>query len=307
MNKYSLALSAATVLSVMLHAATASALTIGVDISNASQNYLTLVSNAIREEAKAKGATIQLEDAQGDVGRQISQVQNFIAQHVDAIVVSTVDASSTTRISHLAAEAKIPLVYVVRGPSEHSPQGVSFVHSDDTVAGRLQGEEIAKRLGHKGNIAIMQGELSDEATLKRTGGVKEIISKFPDMKIVETQTANYSRTEAIDLMSNWLLAGNKIDALAANNDEMAIGAAIALKQAGKDPKSVVIAGVDATPDAVAAVSDGTLGLTVFQDAAGQGKTAVDAAIQLAKGEHVDPEILIPFQLVTKENYKLFAK
>ena len=83
------------------------------------------------------------------------------------------------------------------------------------------------------------------------------------------QTANWRRNEAIDLMKNWLVAGTEIDAVVANNDEMAIGAILALQQAGKDPKKVVVAGIDATADALAEMEKGNLDVTVFQDAKGQ--------------------------------------
>jgi ABC-type sugar transport system substrate-binding protein len=125
------------------------------------------------------------------------------------------------------------------------------------------------------------------------------------MKIVAKQTANFRRNEAIDLMNNWLVAGTKIDAVAANNDEMAIGAILALQQAGKDPKKLVIGGIDATRDGLGEMEKGNLDVTVFQDGRGQGRGAVEAAVKLAKGEKVDSFVWIPFQLVTKDNYKEF--
>ena len=106
-------------------------------------------------------------------------------------------------------------------------------------------------------------------------------------------------------MTNWLAAGLEFDAVVANNDEMAIGAIQALKAAGRAMDSVVIGGVDATQDALAAMAAGDLDVTVFQDAAGQGKGAVDAALKLAKGEAVDQKVYIPFQLVTPDNLANF--
>jgi inositol transport system substrate-binding protein len=99
-------------------------------------------------------------------------------------------------------------------------------------------------------------------------------------------------------MNNWLVAGMKIDAVAANNDEMAIGAILAIQQAGKDPKKLVIGGIDATPDALAEMEKGNLDVTVFQDGRGQGRGAVETAVKLIKGEKVEPFVWIPFELVT---------
>jgi ABC-type sugar transport system substrate-binding protein len=108
-------------------------------------------------------------------------------------------------------------------------------------------------------------------------------------------------------MSNWMSAGVEFDAVVANNDEMAIGAIQAMKAAGMDMANVIVGGVDATQDALAAMQAGDLDVTVFQDAAGQGKGALDAALKLAKGEKVDTKVYVPFQLVTPENMAQFAK
>jgi inositol transport system substrate-binding protein len=128
---------------------------------------------------------------------------------------------------------------------------VAYVGSEEIVAGKLQGEAIAKLLNNKGNVVIMMGELATQAAVLRTEGLEKTVSQHPEMKVVGKQTGNWRRNEAIDLMNNWLVAGTQIDAVIANNDEMAIGAILALQQAGKDPKKVVIAVIDATADALA--------------------------------------------------------
>ena len=290
-----------------LATAPASAATLGVSIAHFDENFLTLIINAIKAEAEKTGTQVQFEDAAGDTAKQISQVQNFVARHVDAIIVNAVDSSATAKMTEAATAAKIPLVYVNRGPdSADLPKGVTFVSSDEHVSGRLQGEAIAKLLGNKGNVVIMQGELSDQATRLRTEGVEKVVAQHPDMKVVAKQPANYQRTEAIDLMTNWITGGEKIDAVAANNDEMAIGAILALKQAHQDSKSVVVAGVDATPDGLAEMAKGTMAVTVFQDAKSQGRVAVDTALAMIKGEGVGSHVDVPFELVTTDNYKSYV-
>jgi inositol transport system substrate-binding protein len=289
-----------------LGASPAPAATIGVSIAHFDENFLTLIINAIKGEAEKTGTAVQFEDAAGDTQKQISEVQNFAARHVDAIIVNAVDSSATGKMTEVAIAAKIPLVYVNRGPdAAELPAGVSFVSSDEHVSGRLQGDAIAKLLGGKGNVVIMEGELSDQATRLRTEGVQKVVAQHPGMKVVAVQPANYQRSEAIDLMGNWITAGDKIDAVAANNDEMAIGAILALRQAGVDPKSVVVAGVDATPDGLAEMERGTLAVTVFQDAKGQGRVAVDTALKMTRGEAVPGHVDVPFELVTKDNYKSY--
>jgi inositol transport system substrate-binding protein len=282
--------------------------TIGVSMAYFDDNFLTILRLAMADEAKRMGdVTIQFQDAQGDIGRQINQVQNFVAQKVGAIIVNPADTSATARITKMASDAGIPLVYVNRKPDEAKlPPKVVFVGSDELVAGRLQAEELAKRLGGEGSVAIMLGELASNGTRGRTEGVKEVLKKYPGIKVVQEQTANFQRNQAIDLMNNWIVSGVKMDAVAANNDEMALGALIAMKQAGISPEKIHVGGVDATPDALQAIADGSLAVTVFQDAKGQGSGAVQAAVKLAKGEKVEQTVWIPFRLVTKANYKQYA-
>jgi inositol transport system substrate-binding protein len=153
----------------------------------------------------------------------------------------------------------------------------------------------------------MMGELGDAATRLRTIGVKNVVAQHPDVEIVEEQPAKFQRTEAISLMNNWLVSGVEMDAVVANNDEMAIGAILALTQAGIDPKPLVIAGIDATADALYEMKRGNLDITVFQDAKGQGKGVVETAVKITKGEKPEPFVWIPFQLVTQDNYEQFLQ
>ena len=283
---------------------------IGVSMALFDDNFLTVLRNGMIDYGKTlDGVTLQVEDAQNDVAKQQSQIQNFIASGVSAIIVNPVDTDATAAMSHIAAEAKIPLVYVNREPINVNelPDNQAFVASDEKESGTLETKEICRLLKEAGkteaNIVVMMGELSNQAARQRTQDVHDVIAT-PDcsfMKIVEEQTANWQRTQGADLMSNWLSAGLKFDAVVANNDEMAIGAIQAMKAAGMDMKTMIVGGVDATQDALAAMAAGDLDVTVFQNAAGQGKGAVDAALKLAKGEKVDRKVYIPFELVTPAN------
>ncbi|MGA7391708.1 MAG: sugar ABC transporter substrate-binding protein [Terrimicrobiaceae bacterium] len=283
---------------------------VGVCMAYFDDLFLTNLREAMSATAKEKGVKLQFEDAQGDIGKQLSQIQNFIAQKVDAIVVNPVDSSATAQMTNLVKGAGIPLVYVNRQPLEPLNPGepIVYVGSDENVSGKLEAEGIAKLLNGKGNVVIMMGELATQAAILRTEGAEKVFKQHPDIKVVQKQTANWRRNEAIDLMNNWLVAGTPIDAVCANNDEMAIGAIIALQQAGKDPKKVVIGGVDATRDALAEMEKGNLAVTVFQDAKGQGKAVIESVEKLLKKEKFEsPNVYVPFELVTKENYKEYLK
>ena len=302
-------MAAACVVALASAPAMAKPLNIGVSMALFDDNFLTAVRQAMSTHAASvPGLQMQFQDAQGDVGKQLSEVQNFISQKVDAIIVNPVDTSTTKRITSAAVAAGIPLVYVNRKPDETTlPASVAVVASDDKLAGRLQMTSLAEKMHGQGNLVIMLGDLANNSTQGRTAGVKEVLAKYPGIKVVEEQTANWERTKAIDLMNNWITKGDKITAVAANNDEMALGAIIALHSNGVDPKTMAIGGSDATPDALDALAKGTLTVTVFQNAKGQGISAVDDAIKLASGGKVTQYDTVAYELVTPQNYKSFLK
>src|SRR5271157_3262575 len=307
MKRILIALAAATIL-----ASPAMAAKIGVSMAKFNDNFLTVLRNRMSDYAKTQtGVSLQIEDAQNQVSKQLSQMQNFIANKVDAIIVNPVDTSATPAMTKLAAEAGVPLVYVNRQPADFDALGpkAAFVASNEAESGTLEAKQICKLLGGKGNILVMEGVLSNQSAVQRTQDVHEVIST-PDcsgVKVVAEQTANYDRTQAQNLMTNWLSKGLKFDAVVSNNDEMAIGALQAMKSAGMDTKSAIVGGIDATQDALASMKSGDLKVTVFQDAAGQGKGAVDAALALAAGKPVDKKVYIPFLLVTPANMDQFTK
>ncbi|AQY66812.1 MULTISPECIES: sugar ABC transporter substrate-binding protein [Pseudomonas] len=290
--------------------AMAADLKIGVSMSQFDDTYLTNVREYMDKQAKAypkgDGVQLQFEDARADVVKQLSQVENFISQKVDAIIVNPVDTASTARISKSALEAGIPLVYVNRRPDQKDlPKGVAAVTSDDEEAGRLQMQYIAEKLGGKGKVVILLGDLANNSTTNRTKGIKEVLAKYPQIKIEQEQTGIWLRDRGMTLVNDWLTQGREFNAVLANNDEMAIGAAMALKSAGTKPGSVLIAGVDGTPDGLNAITKGEMTVSVFQDAKGQAVGSVEAARKMAKKEAIEQNIVIPFKLITPDNVKDF--
>ena len=283
--------------------AAAHAATLGVSMALFDDNFLTAVRASMKERAQQLNVPIQFEDAQNDIGRQLNQIQNFIAQKVDAIIVNPVDTDATPKMTRLAVSARIPLVYVNRLPADRQlPPRVSFVGSDEAQSGTLQMAEVCRLLQGKGEIVVLIGELTNQAARQRTQDIYDVIARpqCRGIRIVEKQTANWKRTEAADLMTNWLSAGVRPQAVLANNDEMAIGAIQSLKQA-KLLSRTIVAGIDATPDGLAAMKAGDLKATVFQNAPAQGRGAVDTALKLVKSENVASFVWVPFELVTPGN------
>jgi inositol transport system substrate-binding protein len=262
--------------------------------------FLQKVADGISAQAEAKGATVDIVAADNKVDTQLSQVENFISQKVDAIIVIAVDTTAAGPMTEAAKAANIPLVYVNRNPSQ---AGVPYVGSQSLVSGTLEMEQLAKLAGGKGNVVIMEGEVTNEAALDRTKGCNDVVAKNPGMKVVKTGVANWDRAQGQALMENWLQSGVAFTVVCANNDEMALGAINALKAAGKKlgAGGILVGGVDANADALVSMEAGELATTVFQDASGQGAGGVDAALALIAGETVEDYVDVPYQLVTLDN------
>jgi inositol transport system substrate-binding protein len=290
---------------------TAMAETVAVSMARFDDNFLTVIRNGMIALAESMdGVDIQVEDAQNDVARQLDQINNFVASGVDAIIVNPVDTSATQAMSDAAAAGGVPLVYVNREPVnvDSLPDNQAFVASDERESGTLETQEVCRLLAEAGKetagIYIIMGELSNQAAVQRTQDIFDVMESGDcgvELNVIDQQTSNWQRNEAQDLMTNWLSTGTEFDAVIANNDESAIGAIQAMKAAGISMDDVVVGGVDATQDALLAMAAGELDATVFQDAAGQGAGALDAALALARGEDVDQKVYIPFQLVTPAN------
>lgn len=284
---------------------------IGVTMASFDDTFLTILRNSIADSAKKDGATVQIEDGGNDVGKQLSQVQNMIAQKVDAIIVNAVDTDATPKITKMVTAAKIPLVYVNRKPVDFDklPAGVAVVASDEKQSGTLQARQVCKLLGGKGDLLVLMGELSNESARARTKDIEDVIGTkdCAGMKIVDKREGKWSRTQGQDITMNWLSSGTKYDAIISNNDEMAIGAINALKAARKWTPKTIVAGIDATPDGLASMKSGELKVSVYQNASGQGQQAVAAALKLAKKQPVDRYVNVPFELVTPENMSQYAK
>ena len=299
MRRTRLALLACTL---VMPCAAAQAATLGVSMALFDDNFLTAVRASMQARAGQQGAGIQFEDAQNDIGRQLNQIQNFIAQKVDAIIVNPVDTDATPKITRLVVAAHIPLVYVNRLPADRQlPPRVAFVGSNETQSGILQMTEVCRLLQGKGDIVILMGELTNQSARQRTQDVYDVIGRPPcgGIRVLDKQSANWKRTEAADLMTNWLSAGLRPQAVVANDDEMAIGAIQALKQA-RLLGNTIVAGIDATADGLAAMKSGDLKVSVFQNPA-QGSTAVDTALELVRGQTVASLVWVPFELVTPAN------
>ena len=280
-------------------------ITVGITYQNLQNEFIINIQDAVREKAKELDIELIELDSQGKAENQISQVENFIARGVDAIILNPFDKEGSAPAVDIAVREHKPIV-VLNAIVSNLEKADAYVGSEDAEAGRIATNCIVKLLNGKGNIAIIHGPNGHSAEVQRTEGIKQVLKEYPETNVVAEQTANWDRTQALNLMENWLASGRKIDAVIAQNDEMALGAYKAIEAAGKN-KEILVIGIDAIQDALKAVIEGQLVGTVFQNAREQGGLAVELANKLIKGEVISHNHYIPFQLVTKENVDKFKQ
>lgn len=278
---------------------------VGFSSRDLSAEYTAKLSEAVVDYAKTKpGVKLVMVDAQADVQKQFSQVENFIAQKVDAIILNPCELEASTPAVDRIRAAGIPLVLV--NQVTKSP-GDAYIGSNDVEAGRIAMEAVARKLNGQGGVLMIHGIMGTSAQLQREAGAREVFAKYPGLRLIDHQTASWDRAKAMALTENWIQAHKgKFQAIFAHNDEMAMGALLALERAGIK-KDVYVIGIDAIAQALAAVKEGRLDATVFQDAVGQGRGSVDAALLLARKQPCPKENMIPFRLVTRENLSEFLK
>lgn len=276
---------------------------IGVSIFDMSDKFVSYITQGMKVAATKNNIKATYVDAANNSSQQVQQVAAMIKSGVRAIVLIPTDEASATSSIELANKANIPIVVVNRYyPSVDN--ATAYVGSDSLTAGTMQMQEVAKLLNGKGNVAIMNGEMGTEAQAKRTEGNKQVISKNSGIKVVLEDTANYDRAQGMALMGKWLTSGTPIQAVVSNNDEMIIGAILAAQLENKD-KDIIFAGVDATMDALEFMKAGRLQVTVFQNAPEQGAAAIKAAFDAAAGKTVEKQIMVPYELVTKDNVEKY--
>lgn len=262
--------------------------TIGVSFPILDQ-FLQTVETGMRNKAdEIGGIELNVVSAEEDTVTQQGQVENFITQEVDAIVVIPVDTDAAGPMTAAAIDAGIPLVYVNRRPSDLPMDGsVPYVGSDSLFAGTAEMQMLSDLAGGVGNVVIIMGDPANEAAQLRTQGCKNVIDANDGLNLIlEPQAGNWYRERGLEIMENWIQTGEQIDIVCSNNDEMALGAIEALKGANM-VDDVLVGGVDATAVALESMAAGELDVTVFQNAAAQGGGGIAAAVSLIKGEPVE--------------------
>nr|WP_239534019.1 ABC transporter substrate-binding protein [Thalassobacillus pellis] len=266
-------------------------------------------TESIRNEAEKRGYEMVYTDAQGDTAKQLSDIEDMIAQGVDYIVLAPREYKGLGPALKSAKKAGVPVIFVDRmAEGKAGEDYVTFIGSDFVKQGKRAAKWLVKELNGKGNIVELSGTTGSSVAIERAEGFRNYLEEHaPDMKIIASQTGDFARAEGQKVMESMLQAnGNNIDAVYAHNDEMAIGAINAIKSAGLNPgEDITVVSVDGTKDALQAIIDGDLGATV-ESSPFFGPVVFDVIEKLESGEQVDTEIIIEDRFFDKSNAKEFV-
>ena len=299
---------------------------VGVSIYTFDDAFMTLYRNELARYFESKNNDqvtyeVTMQDGKNDQAEQTNQIDNFIAQGYDVLILNLVQSTSAATVMDKCAEAGIPVVFINREPSESDMQShntgdyagkFTYVGADARQSGRFQGELIAD-LENKGDLngdgklqyVMIEGDPENVDAQYRT---EFSISQYKEktgneVECLDDQVGNWQRAEGQRLAANALTQyGDQIEVIFCNNDDMAMGAKVAIEAAGrKINENIYLVGVDALAEAVEAVIAGEMTGTVLNDHNGQSHAAVDCAIAAANGEALELYNWVDYVKVTPEN------
>jgi ribose transport system substrate-binding protein len=275
---------------------------IGLSISTLDNPFFVSMRSGAQQAAKDQGVQLLVADAQNDSATQQDDVQNFVTQQVDAILVNPVDPKAIVPAIQAANQANIPVLCLDRGASGGEVE--TLIASDNVKGGMIAGEEMLKLVG-SGNIAQLEGIPGTDPARDRGQGFEQAISAQDDVELVASQTANFDRAEGLNVTENILQANPDIKGIFAQNDEMALGAVRAL--GGRAGSDVKVVGFDGVEDALKAIQSGKMNATVAQQPDKIGSLGVENAMKVIDDKTVAKNIPVEVKLVTKDNVSQFLQ
>jgi ABC-type sugar transport system substrate-binding protein len=284
---------------------------VGATVLSLQSPYLVAVNDAMKAEAVRQGFELDSLDPERSVARELEQVESLIKQKVDLIVMIPADQRGSQTAAKLINKAGIPLLLLKTKLKDdfvsNGGKFVAYVGSDDTVAGQMEGQYLVDQLPEGGNVVYLVVEYGLSVTELRKAGFESVIKDHPKLRVV-TELQGYASTAKSKTIMESLLqkyGKGELQALVAQNDEMAIGASSAIRAADRLGEFQVLIGIDGMIPGLNAVKFGSLTATVVQDAVGHGTQAMVVAGKILAGETVEPQLMLPFKLVTKGNVSSF--
>jgi ABC-type sugar transport system substrate-binding protein len=273
-------------------------ITIGVSLAQDDNPFYIAMLKGIRARAQELGWDVVTVSANEDKLKQINGVQDLVARGVKGILISPIDAIGVNAAYDAAAAAKIPIVSVARGSA--SPNQTIHVAMDEKQIGRDIAEWTAKRLGGKGQIAMLLGPSGAPTFKNLADGYTEVMAKYPDIKIVFKTDGPLTRERGVKQTEDALVANPDLAAIYTANDDVALGATQAVLAANRKGKTI-ITGMNGVPPALRAVKEDNLAMTVELNPVDWGRLGVDVLATYLKGDKVDPRVFIKHQLIDSSN------
>jgi galactofuranose transport system substrate-binding protein len=278
--------------------------TIGFSQVGSESGWRTAFSESVKAEAAKRGIDLKFSDAQQKQENQIKAIRSFIAQDLDGIIVAPIVETGWEPVLREAQRANIPVVIVDRNMAlQDDSLYLVRIASDFVEEGRKAARWLMQTTGGNCAIVELQGTVGATAAIDRMKGFNEVISEFPGARIIRSQTGEFTRAKGKEVMESFLKAEDPrgICAVWAHNDEMALGAALAIEEAGLKPgKDILLVSVDAIPDAFKAMMDGRLNATV-ELSPHMGGPAFDVIEQYLAGKRDFPKLItINGDLYTQE-------
>ena len=268
---------------------------IGLIVSTLNNPFFVDLKSGIESEAKKLGYDVVVLDSQNDPAKEVSNMGDISVKNVDIVLLNPVDSDSAIASVMVANNLDLPVITVDR--ASNGGNVVSHVASDNVEGGKMAAQYLVEALGNKGNIVELEGTAGSSATRDRGAGFDNEI-KNSNLNIITKQSADFDRTKGLSVMENIIQSKGNIDAVFAQNDEMALGALKALQDANMD--DVLVVGFDATDDAVASVQKGDMAATIAQQPKLIGETAVELAHRYLSGEKVENFAPVELKLITKK-------
>ncbi len=278
----------------------------GLFMSHMTNAFTMEMSDAVKAKADELGVKLTVYDGGKDPAKQINQMETALSQGISAIIVEPASVDGIKPAVEAAREAGVPVVILNQKITDQELASC-FVGVSNVDGGKMEMSAAVADMGGEGKVGLLLGPMGSDAQIGRSEGYQAVIDASEGkIEVIYELTANWVTDEALSVVETWLSSGKELDAIVAQNDGMALGALKAVEDA-KLQDQILVYGLDATDEALAAVKDGRLKATVSQSTALQGLNAMQAAFDLVNGKEVPAEILVEFTLITIDNVDEFLK
>ena len=267
--------------------------TMAIVLSTLNNPFFVTMKDGAEAKAEELGYKLIVLDSQNDPSKELSNIEDLTIRGVKAILINPTDSDAVSNAIRMANRFNIPVLTLDRGASRG--EVVSHIASDNVIGGEMAGHFIMEKVGEKAKVIQLEGIAGTSAARERGEGFMNAVDSS-DLELLASQPADFDRTKGLNVMENLLAANPDVEAVFAQNDEMALGALRAVQASGKD---VMIVGFDGTDDGIAAVNRGLLGATVAQQPDLIGSLGIEMADKVLKGEKVDEYVPVPLKIIAK--------